>query len=1074
MARRRRQAHGNANNAAGTAQYVKLEQRLVLLAWLNSLFGYNSNRELLNDCKEADEGFDSSGRSYIYHHLEGRGRKVKVSPADLARYDDNIREHLRAINAHRPERITLRYFQYLAVLYTEIFLDLYFNRRGELLRALNDFIERRNATKPPGDPKDSKFTERDLTKLAFWMATGSGKTLIMHINYRQFLHYNKKPLDNILLITPNEGLSKQHMDEMAASNIPCRQFDLNESGLGYAEKDIVRVIEITKLVKEKRGSGVSVPVEAFEGNNLIFVDEGHKGSGGKAWREFRDALGETGFTFEYSATFGQALTAARNDQLTEEYGKAIIFDYSYRYFHGDGYGKDFHILNLREETTEERTEILLLGNLLSFYEQQRVFEERTDELRPYNLEKPLWVFVGSSVNAVYRENGQKRSDVLTVTRFLHHLLMNERGWAVEAIGEILDGRSGLATPDGQDIFADKFTYLRDAGLRADDIYRDILLKVLHAPTGGGLHLCDMRGQPGELGLKASGAQEYFGLIYIGDTSAFKKLVEDDDAGIVLEEDAITDSLFAGINEPNTTINILIGAKKFMEGWNSWRVSNMGLLNIGRREGSEIIQLFGRGVRLRGKDFSLKRSSALDDGHPKYINLLEMLNIFAVRANYMSQFRQYLEKEGVETKGYVELPLAIRLNTDFLNKGLFVPRVPEDRCFTDEADILLEPDQDVKVHVDVSDKIQAIESGTEGITSVDVRSGQQRVIPRENLNLIDWEKAYFDLLKYKEQKGLVNLAIRPDTPKKILTPEDSTEEPTCLYTLIADEKVVKPNSFHGTALLQETAETILRKYVDSFYRVRQERWESEHMVYKALDERDPNFQDYTIRISRDEDKLIKTVQKLIEEGERIYNEDEKTGVLRRIHFDRHLYQPLLLEQKDRVKSEPQDSVKSEPPGLKDSERRFVEHMKKYCQAEKDKCLDVYLLRNLSRGKGIGFFDKRGFYPDFILWIKDAYTQRIVFIEPHGMLHAKAYENDDKARLHEKLPELAKEISKRTGNQNVELDSYIISATPYKELRERYEGGKWDKKQFEEKHILFSPSGSEDYEYIKKIMMPKNVS
>ena len=83
----------------------------------------------------------------------------------------------------------------------------------------------------------------------------------------------------------------------------------------------------------------------------------------------------------------------------------------------------------------------------------------------------------------------------------------------------------------------------------------------------------------------------------------------------------------------------------------------------------------------------------------------------------------------------------------------------------------------------------------------------------------------------------------------------------------------------------------------------------------------------------------------------------------------------------------------------------------------------------------------------------------------MLHAKAYKNDDKARLHEKLPELAEEISKRTGNQDVELDSYIISATPYKELQERYDDGTWDKKQFEEKHILFSPSESEDYEYIE---------
>jgi hypothetical protein len=210
------------------SEYVKLEQRLVLLAWLNGHFGYENNRDLLADMQDAGEGFDASGRSYVYHRLEARGDKVKIPLADLARYDDNIREHLRAMNARRPEPITLRYFQHLAVLYTEIFLDWYFRRRSEMLRSLNDFVEKHNAAKPSGELKEAKFSESDLKKLAFWMATGSGKTLIMHINYRQFLHYNDLPLDNILLITPNEGLSDQHMAEMAASGIPARRFDLNE------------------------------------------------------------------------------------------------------------------------------------------------------------------------------------------------------------------------------------------------------------------------------------------------------------------------------------------------------------------------------------------------------------------------------------------------------------------------------------------------------------------------------------------------------------------------------------------------------------------------------------------------------------------------------------------------------------------------------------------------------------------------------------------------------------------------------------------------------------------------------
>lgn len=38
-------------------QYVNLENRLLLLAWLNSLLGYESNRKLLEDTKTVAEGF---------------------------------------------------------------------------------------------------------------------------------------------------------------------------------------------------------------------------------------------------------------------------------------------------------------------------------------------------------------------------------------------------------------------------------------------------------------------------------------------------------------------------------------------------------------------------------------------------------------------------------------------------------------------------------------------------------------------------------------------------------------------------------------------------------------------------------------------------------------------------------------------------------------------------------------------------------------------------------------------------------------------------------------------------------
>ena len=238
-----------------------------------------------------------------------------------------------------------------------------------LLISLNRFVSDHNASSAP-DQRYEQFTSNDLSKLAFWMATGSGKTLLLHFNYLQFMHYNRKPLDNILLITPNEGLSQQHLDELQVSNIPAMRFDLDQASGLMSQSGAIKVTEITKLVEDKKGGGVWVPVETFEGNNLIFVDEGHKGAGGEAWRGMRDALAETGFTLKYSATFGQALAAANNDALLTEYGKAIAFDYSYRHFYSDGYGKDFRILNLQQESAEEQTDTLLMANLIFFYEQQ--------------------------------------------------------------------------------------------------------------------------------------------------------------------------------------------------------------------------------------------------------------------------------------------------------------------------------------------------------------------------------------------------------------------------------------------------------------------------------------------------------------------------------------------------------------------------------------------------------------------------------------------------------------------------------------------------------------------------------
>ena len=1054
------------STATATQGYARLERKLALLNWLHSRLGYEDTRDLLRDIKQINEGYDENDRSHISVHLASRSNQLlDLTSDDLQRYDDNLREHLELMNAGRTEKITLRYFQYLAALYTEIFLDWYYNRPGDLRHSLNEFIAQFNTTCPP-DRRFDPFEQADLPKLAFWMATGSGKTLLLHLNYRQFNHYNREPLDNILLITPNEGLSQQHLDELQASNIPALRFDINEAGGLLSRSNTIRVTEITKLVDEKKGGGVRVPVEAFEGNNLIFVDEGHKGTSGEAWRGMRDALAETGFTFEYSATFGQALAAAKNDALLTEYGKAIAFDYSYRHFYDDGYGKDFHILNLQEVTSQDQTDTLLMANLLSFYEQKLVFSEQKMALRPYNLARPLWAFVGGSVNAVYQESNKPRSDILTIVRFLQRVLRS-KSWATVTIDRLLNEQSGLKYVNSKrDIFAGKFDYLRRHLRNADITYEDALWKVMHT-EGGGLQLHDLRGCDGELGIKSAGGEDYFGVIYISDTPSFKKLVDADDSEVDIKEDLLHGSLFDHINEPVSTIEILAGARKFMEGWNSWRVSNMGLLNMGRSEGSLIIQLFGRGVRLRGRDMSLKRSSALDDGlHPSDINLLETLNIFALRADYMGKFRSYLEDEGIFTHETLELPLFDLPKDDILNKGLVIPRLDKGRKFSTQETVLLQHDANIRpVSVVMSTKVQQIASGQDGVTDTDASSGLERLIPLTSLDLVDWDSVYLALLEYKDSKGLSNLLVQPGLLRPILEGNSKT------YRLVAEEFIVAPRSFGDRQRLQEAVTNILRKYADSLYRHHLARWESDNLTYQELDYSDSNFRfnfsetdgagRYIVKVPIDKVELIQEIEKLLDDFSALSLEDREA--LSYIHFDRHLYQPLLIEV---------DGVISSPPGLRKSESRFVADLKEYCSgtsANLKPDTELFLLRNLTRGKGVGFFGSSGFYPDFILWIKTKDEQRIVFIEPHGMLHQKAYVHDEKAQLHERLPELARKIADRSGNRNVQLDSFIISATRYEDLWERYDNGKWTREDFAAKHILFQESDSKN-NYIEQILQP----
>ncbi len=75
---------------------------------------------------------------------------------------------------------SLKYFQYLAILFSEYYFEKLALSKVQLLQELNGYADDYCAE---ANINAISFEETDLQKLAYWMATGSGKTLLMHINY---------------------------------------------------------------------------------------------------------------------------------------------------------------------------------------------------------------------------------------------------------------------------------------------------------------------------------------------------------------------------------------------------------------------------------------------------------------------------------------------------------------------------------------------------------------------------------------------------------------------------------------------------------------------------------------------------------------------------------------------------------------------------------------------------------------------------------------------------------------------------------------------------------------------------
>jgi hypothetical protein len=1082
-------------------------QELVLNRWMYGFFKGGCLAELkhrLGD--DRHEGIDEDGQTKFFHELNRNLFEVdRISADDLRRYDLNIVRHWQKITERRNRlediELNMKYFQYLSLLFTEIFLDWYFNRRQALLDGLNAEMLAYNASLGIAE-QFQPYNVDELNKLAFWNATGSGKTLLLHVNIHQYLHYfqNGKTEyypDKIILLTPNEGLSRQHLEELKLSGIFGQLFDKNRSSIF---KGAVEIIDINKLGDEMGEK--TVAVEAFAGNNLVLVDEGHRGTGtaAGAWMSRREVLCRGGFAFEYSATFGQAvakghnvvkaeeeivkkkakqlfetsnlrkLDEAQKQQLTltaaekrraritatrEIYAKTILFDYSYKFFYEDGYGKESLILNLAEDNDDDQRRLYFTACLLSFYQQQYLWNKDKEKLSDFNIEKPLWVFVGNKVN-------DEDSDIIAVVQFLAWFI-NEDKQAKLWIADLLAGKARLLDMKGRDIFEKRFTPLM--GLSAAEVYADILRRLFNSESKQRLKLVNIKGSKGELALRV-GEAEAFGLINIGDDASFFKLCEE-----AKEFDNETDdfggSMFGTLNQKDSRLHVLIGSRKFTEGWSSWRVSTMGLLNMGQGEGSQIIQLFGRGVRLKGKNYSLKRSTPGQRPKGLHLEKLETLNIFGVRANYMAAFKAYLQEEGVTTSDeIIELDFETRpnvpagkLKTLALKDGYkdnqkngfkrshypWLYEIP-----TRFAGKIKKP----HIELDLYPRLEALNT-LERITSAPLVSvRQQGKIASSTMALFDFDHIYLAVQDFKLQRSWSNLRLDRARLEAFCIGSDDW------YTLLCPKSELEIRRIADVQNQEEILIRLLQDYTDRFYKTLKNAYEGQfYEIVKVKEEDDTMLKVYHFEIEDSDDgneylKKLEVLKKLVSSGN--IGEASKWNAphMVAICFDRHLYYPLFsIEDSAPLKMRP---LAFDAP----SEVQFVRDLEAfYTSPAGQKAIgkrSLYLLRNAdTKAKGLGFALAGNFYPDYLLWLVDDETgkQWLSFVDPKGIRQMNL--NDPKFGLYQEV----KVLQTKLADPNLVLNAFILSVTKFSDLLNV--SGQCTEKDLEDRHVLFMDTTGQNY-------------
>ncbi|NGP15048.1 DEAD/DEAH box helicase family protein [Helicobacter pylori] len=521
--------------------------------------------------------------------------------------------------------------------------------------------------------------ENFINRLAFYMATGSGKTIVI-IKLVELLSVAIRmgliPKKNIMFFSANENLIKQFEKEIEKYNrgkdyskqIDFKSLkDVTNKDFYHAPKDSF-IEKITLFYyradlmndEESKENLLNYKDCWDNGENYVILDEAHKGNKTESKRQaIFSLLSLKGFLFNFSATFTE-----ESDLITAVYNLSV----------GEwvklGYGKESVLLkknNLNafkelKDLNDREKEIALLKALLLLDMQKRYKTEGY-------FYDPLMLVFTHSVNV-------KNSDAEIFFKTLARVIENDDGndflKAKEDLLEELKNPEFLFSDDKDKDYKVK---VFKEGLKSMD-FKGLKEEVFYANNGHIEVIINPKNNQ-EIAFKLNTSDKVFCLIKIGDITEWVceklKSVKVVSKNLSFKEE----SYFSQIDK--SSINILVGSRAFDTGWDSTRPSVILFLNIGLDDDAKklVKQSFGRGVRIESVKNQRQRLAYLeiDEAIKKALKphaaMLETL--FVIPTNHASleailKIQKESENKGENRGSWRE----IKLKKTLIKHDLFVP------------------------------------------------------------------------------------------------------------------------------------------------------------------------------------------------------------------------------------------------------------------------------------------------------------------------------------------------------------------------------------------------------------------